>query len=102
MGICVLFLRECSALLQVGAGAEAGVDLAGENECSCRPRLAFVVNAVDLLVQLRKQLSRNRIARCGPVHGEDANVPRVRRGIVDDIEDGRGRARVRTALDGAG
>lgn len=48
----LLFRRECCPLLQIGAGAEAGLDLAGENHSSCRACFAFVVNTVDLATQL--------------------------------------------------
>lgn len=52
---CELFLGEGRALLQISAGAEARVDLAGDDESARAGLVALMVDVIDVLDQLRKE-----------------------------------------------
>lgn len=77
-----------SALLEVCARAEGGVDIAGKDQSSCRPIRSLFVYSIDLVGQLVEQLDRDCVAGLGTIEGEDLDAAAVRRGNVFDIDYG--------------
>lgn len=107
-------LRKAPALLEVGAGAEASIHGAGENESSRgtllinassaaealhrRQLLAIgtilAVNGVDLVAQRGEESLGDGVPGLGPVELEDADVAGARGGQVRYADEGLGRGRV--------
>jgi hypothetical protein len=73
----LLFLSESRALFQVGACAETRVYVACYDQCSCGPRLALVVYAGYLVVQLGEQLLRDGVAGGRSVERENSYATAV-------------------------
>jgi hypothetical protein len=48
-GLCLLIGTEASAFLQICAGAETGIDLAGDNQGSSRPACIHACSAAEAL-----------------------------------------------------
>lgn len=104
-----LFLCEASSLFQVGARAEARVDSAREHQgprgtALTRHHRALLVavgrvlgvDVVDLGPQRGEQGFRDGIARRRPVELEHADVARIRRRHVHDVDEGAGVAGIRS------
>jgi hypothetical protein len=73
----ILVSTHSQPLLQVCASAECLIGLGSQNQSSCRTILGLIADLLDLLTEVGKQLSRDRISCCRAIEREDAYVASV-------------------------